>query len=254
MRKIALCLVTLLLLGACAPAVTRDQVAQVLRDNPQLVFDALKRDKPQLVDVLDAAVQEREAQERKDSLVQGLANPLKPELAAGRPFLGAADAPVTIVEYSDFLCGYCAQGASTMQELLRRHPGQIRLFYKHFPVRPGSLEPAVMFEALAMQDQAVAWKFGELAFANQQALADGSGKGLAALLASAAAGAKIDQVRLKKDMESPAVRTRIEADVAEAKRFGVEGTPTFVVNGVLVRGALPIGEFEELLVLVAPKK
>jgi len=254
MRKIVLCLVTLLFLGACAPAMPRDQVAQVLRDNPQLVFDALKRDKAQLVDVLNAAVQERDSQDRLDSIAQGLANPLKPELAAGRPFWGAADAPVTIVEYSDFLCGYCAQGASTMQELLRRRSGQVRLYFKHFPVRPGSLEPAVMFEALAMQDQAVAWKFGELAFANQQALADGSGKGVAALLTSAAAGAKIDQVRLKKDMESPAMRARIEADVAEAKRFGVEGTPTFVVNGVLVRGALSIGEFEELLGLVMPKK
>jgi len=254
MRKTAFCLVALVFICACAPAMNRDQVAQVLRDNPQLVFDALRRDKPQLVDVLDEAVQEREANERKQSLLQGLAAPLKPEIAAGRPMLGTVDAPVTIVEYSDFLCGYCAQGANTMQELLRRHPGQIRLFFKHFPAHPGSLEPAVMFEALAMQNQAVAWKFGELAFANQQTLADGSGKGVAAIYASATAGAKIDAERLKKDMESPAVRARIESDVAEAKRFGVEGTPTFVVNGVLVRGALPIAEFEDLLGLVAVKK
>jgi len=55
---------------------------------------------------------------------------------------------------------------------------------------------------------------------------------------------------LKKDMQSPALRARIEADVAEAKAFGVQGTPTFVVNGVTVRGAAPVEDFEELLRLL----
>lgn len=250
MRKIVLMLISALILSACAQTASREQVAQTLRDNPQIVFDALKRDKSQLMDILDQAVAEREDQERKNAQLRALAEPLAPELQPGRIFLGAAGAPVTIVEYSDFQCGYCAQGQATMQELLRRHPGQVRVFFKHFPARPGSLEPAVVFEALALQKPEAAWRFAELAFANQRALADGSGRGLAALIASLDAGFKIDSARLKKDMESPAVRTRIEADVAEARRFGVEGTPTYLVNGVPVRGAAPLEEFEELMGLL----
>jgi len=252
MRIVCLILASLFLLTACAQSAGPDQVAKALRDNPQLVFDALKRDKAQLMDILDQAVTEREEAEQKAALVRGLAAPHKPELEPGRVFLGAAQAPVTIVEYSDFLCGYCGQGQATMHELLRRHPGQVRVFFKHFPARPGSLEPAVVFEALALQSPEAAWRFADLAFANQQSLADGSGKGLAALLASLEGSFKLDSARLKKDMQSKALRARIEADVAEAKRFGVQGTPTFLVNGVAVRGAVPIEDFEEVLELVAP--
>jgi Protein-disulfide isomerase len=258
MRRAVLAVILLLLLGACAPAMNRDQVAQVLRDNPQIVFDALKRDKSQLLDVLDQAAQEREAADRKAELEQGLAHRLEPVLDAERPFLGPADAPVTIVEYSDFLCGYCAQSAQALQELMRRHPGSIRLFFKHYPAHPGALEPALVFEALGLQDKDAAWRFADLAFANQQALSDVSGKGLAALLTvvenSAKDGGKvkIDTVRLKVDMAGQRLRQRIEGDVAEAGRFGVAGTPTFIVNGVEVRGAQTLDEFEALLQTVAP--
>lgn len=253
MRRAVMILACLLSLTACAQTASRDQVAQALRDNPQLVFDALKRDKSQLMDILDQAVAEREDAERKDGLLRSLADPLKPELTPGRIFLGAADAPVTIVEYSDFLCGYCGQGQATMHELLRRNPGKVRVFFKHFPARPGSLEPAVVFEALALQSAEAAWKFADLAFANQQTLADGSGRGIAAILASLDPTLKVNAARLKKDMESPALRKRIEADVEEARRFGVEGTPTFLVNGVPVRGAAPVEEFEDLLRLLEQK-
>lgn len=249
MRIFAAFMICLALLAGCARPADTGQVAQALRENPQMVYDALRQDKGQLLDLLDAAIREREAAERRESLRQGLARPLAPELSGERPFLGPADAPVTIVEYSDFLCGYCAQASRTLEELMRRRPGQIRLFFKHYPAKPGSIEPAAMFEALGLQDRALAWRFAEAAFANQQVLADGSGKGVVALLAMLDA----DYARLKKDSESPAVLARIQADVSEARRFGVEGTPTFLVNGVLVRGAVPLADFEELLELLGQK-
>lgn len=254
MRILIPVLLSLLLVSGCAQTATNEQVARALRENPQLVFDALKQDKGQLMDILDKAVQEREEAERRGGLEQGLANPLKPELSERRPFLGEAQAPVTIVEYSDFLCGYCAGASATLTELLRRHPGEIRLFFKHYPAKAGSLELAAAFEALGLQNRAAAWRFAQLAFANQRALADGTGKGLAAVLAGLEPGLKIDQARLRKDMAGREVRSRIEADVAEAKAFGVDGTPTFLVNGVPVRGAIGLEDFEELLVLVRAQR
>lgn len=253
MRNVVLLVLLGLLLSACAQAASREQVAQALRENPQLVFDALKRDKSQLMEILDQAVAEREDLERKNAQLGAMADPFKPEIEPGRIFLGAAEAQVTIVEYTDFQCGYCAQGQATVKELLRRNPGTVRLYFKHFPAKPGSLEPAVVFEALARQNPEAAWRFADLAFANQRALADASGRGLAAIIASLEPGFKIDQKRLKKDMQSPAVRGRIEADVAEATRFGVDGTPTFLVNGIPIRGAAPIEDFEELIVLLTAK-
>jgi protein-disulfide isomerase len=246
MRRFAAFLFLLVLLAGCAQGASQEQIARTLRDNPQLVYDALRQDKGQLIDLLDQAVSEREAKERSESLRKGLANPLAPDLSGDRPFTGPADAPVTIVEYSDFLCPYCAQASQTLTELMRRHPGKIRLFFKHYPAHPGAIEPAAMFEALGLQNKEQAWRFAEAAFANQRILADGAGKGVAALLAMVNA----DYKKLKKDSESPAVLARIQADVNEARRFGVDGTPSFLVNGVMLRGAVPIGDFEELLGLL----
>lgn len=248
-RILALSLLLLLACAGLAGAADGDVVAKAIKDNPQLVFDALKQDKSQLLDILDAAIAEREARERAQRFNANLANPLKPALDEKRPYLGDAKAPITIVEYSDFLCVYCGRGSQTVTELMRRHPGKIRVFFKHFPNKPGSIEPAVMFEALGKQNRDLAWRFAELAFASQASLADGSGRGVAALVASLGG----NYAKLKKEAESKEILARVEADVKEAKAFGVNGTPTFLVNGILVRGAVPIEEFERVLSIIESK-
>lgn len=245
-RILALCLLLVLACAGIARAASNDDVAKAIKENPQLVFDALKQDKAQLLDILDAAIAERDVKDRMQRFNANLANPLKPVLDEKRPFLGDPKAPITIVEYSDFLCVYCGRGAKTITELMRRHPGKIRVFFKHFPNKAGSIEPAVMFEALGKQDRELAWRFSELAFASQASLADGSGKGVAALVGSLGA----NYAKLKKEAESKEILARIEADVKEAKSFGVDGTPTFLVNGILIRGAVPIEEFERVISLV----
>lgn len=250
-RILTVCLLLMLAWAALihpdpARAASADDVAKALKENPQLVFEALKQDKSQLLDILDAAIAEREAKERMQRFNANLSNPLKPELDEKRPFLGDAKAPVTIVEYSDFLCSYCGRGSQAVTELMRRHPGKIRVFFKHFPNKPGSIEPALMFEALGKQNRELAWRFAELAFASQASLADGSGKGVAALVGSLGG----DYAKLKKEAGSKEILARIEADVREAKTFGVDGTPTFLVNGILVRGAVPVEEFERVMGLV----
>jgi protein-disulfide isomerase len=246
MRLYAVFLLAIMILAGCAQTASRDDIARTLRENPQLVYDALGQDKGRLLALLDTAVREQEQEDRRASLREGLANPLAPDLSGQRPFLGPADAPVTIVEYSDFLCPYCAKASLTVAELMRRHPGNIRLLFKHYPVHPGSIEPAAMFEAIGLQDTNMAWRFAEAAFANQQILADGTGKGVVALLAMIQA----DYAKLKKDSESREVLARIQADTVEARRFGIDGTPTFLVNGVMLRGAVPLADFEEVLGLL----
>lgn len=244
MRQTFMILAALACLAGCA---STEQIARTLRENPQLVYDALKQDKAQLLEAIDGAIREKESAERREALRQSLSAPLAPVLSEDRPYLGPKDAPVTIVEYSDFLCGYCAQASRTMEELMRRHPGKIRLFFKHYPSQPGALEPAAMFEALGLQDRSLAWRFAEAAFATQRNLSRDTNKGVMGALALLDA----DYARARKDSESRDILARIQADMAEAQRFGVEGTPTFLVNGVMVRGSVPIEDFEEVLKLLA---
>jgi protein-disulfide isomerase len=224
-------------------ATTKEQVAAAIKENPALVFEALRSNKAQLLEILELAIAERDTLEQKNRFDANLNNPLLPEIDNKRPHLGPLDAPITIVEYSDFLCKYCGQGSLALQELLKRYPGQVRVFFKHYPARPGSIEPAGIFEALGLKSSEDAWKFADLAFANQASISDGSGKGIAVLLKSM----KMDYKNIKKQSESTEVLSKIEADVREAKQFGVEGTPTFVVNGILVKGAVPVEAFEQII-------
>lgn len=237
------------LFGATSTAYATGETAVAIKENPQIVFDALKTDKAQLLEILEAAISEKETKERQSRFEANLSNPLAPAIDEKRPYLGSLNAPITIVEYSDFLCHFCSQGSLTMQELLKRHPGKIRVFFKHYPAKPGSIEPAAMFEALGMQDKDTAWKFADLAFANQSTLVDGSGKGIAAILTTL----KVDYKRMKKESEGHAVLSHIESDVTEAKKFGIDGTPTFLINGIIVRGAVPIEEFESIINLLLKK-
>jgi protein-disulfide isomerase len=101
---------------------------------------------------------------------------------------------------------------------------------------------AKRFEAIALQSSEKAFKFHDEVFQNQQKLQGGE-----KYLDEVAKKVGADMARMQRDMESSAVRARIEADVEEAKKLEIRGTPGFVLNGVVVRGALPLAHFEQIL-------
>ena len=86
-----------------------------------------------------------------------------------RPFRGAADAPVTIVAYSDFTCPYCQQAAGTMEKVLKENQGKIKYVFKHFPLETTGVASlaAEYHVAAARQDPELAWKFYDLLFARR---------------------------------------------------------------------------------------
>jgi protein-disulfide isomerase len=96
---------------------------------------------------------------------------------------------------------------------------------------------------MALQGADRAWKFHDEVFAEQESLEKG---GLAALRKIAAKHAA-DPKKLESDAASPAVKARIETDVAEAQKFGFDGTPTFLINGETLEGAQPSEEFARVI-------
>jgi protein-disulfide isomerase len=253
---LALCLA--LLLPACAARTTgtpgqaptsasQEKLSQelkaILDAHPELVLEVLDKNKVALFDIVEKGIKAKQEAARAEQTREALNHRLDPALDPARPALGPADAPITIVEYSDFLCPYCARAAGTMRELLAKHPGQIRLIFKHLALHDGSEDAARSFEAAGMQGADKAWKLHDLAFARMQALgADPEGA-----LAAMAKEIGLDQARLAKDLKDKALDERLAADEAEAKRFKLSGTPMFLVNGVLVQGAQPLPVFEDLI-------
>jgi protein-disulfide isomerase len=163
---------------------------------------------------------------------------------AGAAARGPADAPVTIVEYTEFQCPYCRSGAAVVEEILAKYRGKVRLVLKHYPLdfHPMALPAALYFEALHSQDPAVAWRFYRRIFADQDRLKEGE-----PFLRRAAADLGADLARLDAALSSPALRQKIAAHIREADHLGLDGVPAFIVNGTLIDGAQPIEEFTAII-------
>lgn len=227
----------------CTPA---GQLKKTLESNPEILWGAIEKDPKGFFDAVKKAedsfradMEKNRAETEKKSLDEDFANPKTAEVPADRAVFGNKDAKITVIEYSDFLCPYCSRAANTMAKLADKYGDKMRLIYKHLPFKPGAEEAARYFEAIAMQDASKAKAFHDRLYANQEELY----KKKEAFLDQVAKEVKADLAAIKKTWKSDTVTKRIEADMAEAQKFGFNGTPGFLVNGVAVRGAYPEEHF-----------
>lgn len=239
-----------LILAGCTA--TESQIREVLEKNPDLVFGALEKNPEKFAELSRRAMmearrkdQEQAAAREKAQLEASLKNPLVPEIGPDRAVVGKRNAPIVVVAYSDFQCPYCRKGYETVEELKKKYGDRLLFVFKHLPLsfHPLALPAAKRFEAIALQSAEKAYRFHDEVFKDQKKLgAEGE-----AFLDAAAKRAGADVARMKKDLDSGKVTARIDADVAEAKQFGITGTPGFIVNGIPLKGARPVAAFEQIL-------
>ena len=163
------------------------------------------------------------------------------ELARSGNLIGSAAARIRLVEFSDFQCPYCAQLQLNLQELRRRHPGQIAVMYRHFPLdgHPQAMPAAIASECAAAQGRFA--EFADSVFWHQDSLAALSWSRLADRAGVA------DTARFKTCLNDPAVRQRIATDVAVGKGLALSGTPAIIVGNELISGAAPVDTLERLI-------
>lgn len=153
---------------------------------------------------------------------------------------GAAQAPVTIVEFSDFQCPFCARAVPTLQQLAREYPSGVRWVFKNFPL---DFHPDSMLAhkaALAAGEQGKFWEMHDLIFASQGAIRRDD-------LLQKAGQLGLDMKRFVADLESAKLQKVIDEEKTEGARLGVTGTPTFFVNGKRFVGAWPLDEYKKLV-------
>lgn len=250
--KAAMQKVSILMALVLAGCTSESQIKSVLEKNPDILFSAIEKNPDKFMEVVQKASmaaqrkqQEDMEKEEQQRVENEMKNPLTPEWNDERATIGAKDAPIQIVEYSDFQCPYCGRGYQTLKQVLKAYPGKIRFMFKNLPLpmHPLAMPAAERFEAIALQDKEKAYKFHDTIFENQQKMNSGGEK----YLDSVAAKVGADVARMKKDMAGDKVKARIEADMKEAEKYGISGTPGFIVNGVSVRGAYPFEHFKGII-------
>ena len=229
----------------------QSQLKQTLKKNPEILFEAIAQNPSQFMMTVQQAsrdakedLQKEAVARERDELNEALANPLKPAITDKDFFLGPKDAPITIVEYSDFQCPFCAQGKKTIYKLMKKYPGKIRFVFKHLPLNfhPQAMISAKYFEAIAMQSPKKAFNFHDMIFDNQAKLKNGE-----AYLTTLSKKLALNLSKLKKDINSEEIAKKINDHQAEAKKFNIQGTPGFIINGIPVRGAYPAEYFDQII-------
>jgi protein-disulfide isomerase len=155
----------------------------------------------------------------------------------GLPALGPVDAPIAILEFTDFQCPFCFRGAATMKEVMERYSGQVRLLVVLMPLpfhreaRPASLA------ALAAHRQGKFFEYQDLVWEARGQFSEED-------LYAYAEALGLDLERFENDRTGADVAAELARHEALAERFGVNGVPQFYVNGESLRGARPFDSFE----------
>jgi len=200
---------------------------------------------------------------------------------AHAPTRGPAAAPISLVEFSDFECPFCAMAAPIVKQLLAAYPAQVRFAFKHYPLPMHKESPLAHEAAAAAGEQSKFWEMHDLLFAEtagtdgQRAGADQQGEGTdgqragtdttvhaaqkARLgtvvsvpftrddLIAKAAQLHLDIARFTKDLDTHRFKPQVESDRQEGNRLGVDGTPFFFINGHAISGGANLQDFKHLI-------
>ena len=147
-------------------------------------------------------------------------------LRPGGPSRGPADAKVTVVEFSDFQCPYCQRAKPVLDEIAKKHPTDVRIVYRHLPLDMHARARPSAEAAACAEEGNKFWEYHDRLFANQKALGDED-------LRKYATEVGLDASAFDECVKTRRHKAAIDADVEEAKKIGVSGTPTFVVNGIM---------------------
>ncbi|MBE9184605.1 DsbA family protein [Microcoleus sp. LEGE 07076] len=213
----------------------KEQVLQVIRENPQAIVDSVQAYQQQQQQSLKAA---------QDSFLQAMKTNPKSSIGDS-PTTGAASQQIVLLEFSDFQCPFCAKAHDTVKQFMAKHQDKVTLAYKHFPltsIHPQALPAAKA--AWAAGQQGKFWEYYSALFEGQKDLGEEFYGSIAQKL-----NLKLD--KFNTDRNSPAAETAIAKDVQLAKQLGIEGTPFFIMNGQTFSGAVELSEMESILANVS---
>lgn len=166
---------------------------------------------------------------------------------AGQPIRGGKNAPVTIVEFSDFQCPYCARAHETVSgQVMKQYGDKVKLVYKNYPLpfHKWAEAAAIAGECVFDQKEEAFWTLYDYLFEHQR---DITPENLQEKVLEALKETKINTSALRQCMEEKKTLARVQADMDEGQKAGVTGTPAFLINGRKISGAQPFENFKAVI-------
>jgi protein-disulfide isomerase len=172
--------------------------------------------------------------------VRILLDPPRQTVAATGPSKGPANAPIQVIEFSDFQCPFCQRAHPTVQQVLSTYGDRVKLVYRHFPLQghPAARPAAEASACAAEQNQF--WQYHDRLFDNPAKLGTSDLKQHAVEL-------RLDTTRFNACVDSRKYKDLVDADMKEGEALGVNGTPAFFINGRLISGAQPFDVFKRII-------
>ncbi|HEX3698089.1 MAG TPA: thioredoxin domain-containing protein [Polyangia bacterium] len=163
------------------------------------------------------------------------------------PIKGAASAPVTVLEFSDFQCPFCGRVTPTLKQIEDQYPGKVKIAFRNLPLPFHDKAHLAAEASLAANEQGKFWPYHDKLFANQQALDRPS-------LEKYAEDMGLNMTKFRAALDSGKFKDKVDADAKDAAAVGATGTPTFFVNGSRLVGAQPFDQFKTLIDAELKKK
>ena len=173
--------------------------------------------------------------------IQILTEPFRVEVVAEGPRKGPADAPVTIVEFSDFECPYCSRVNPSIQKIRENYGDKVQIVFRQFPLGMHKNARKAGEASLCANEQGKFWQMHDGMFNDQKNL------GVSGLKSIAASIAELDAETFDECLDSDKYAETVENDVQAGARAGVGSTPAFFINGRYLSGAQPYESFAEII-------
>ena len=232
-----------------ATPVTDQEVAQFFEANRDRAQGrTLEQLGPQIKDFLvsqrglQARAQLVDELKAKSSGVKVMLDPPRYTVAttAADPVRGVASAPVTIIEFSDYQCPFCARVNPALEQVRKTYGDKVKIVFKDFPLPNHPQAPKAAEAAHCAGEQGTYWELHDHMFANQRALNVPELKQYAATLG-------LDAAKFNQCLDSGKHAGLVAAGTAQGERMGVNSTPTLYINGRPLIGAQPFEAFKQII-------
>jgi len=155
-------------------------------------------------------------------------------------FMGPKDAPITLVEYTDFQCPYCKKSQDTLKEIHQKYGDKVKHIFRYFPIPQHTESRNASNASYCANEQGKFWEYHDIVFARQEEIK-------AENFTKWAEELKLDKAKFAKCLTDKPYDKLIQRDMDSGKPLGVQSTPTFFINGMVISGAQPFSAFEGII-------